>query len=119
ESRQQRWADPETGLSPHFWSRSIGWYMMAIVDVLDFLPEDHKDRPAIINILRELSASIEKFRDAETGMWYQVTDLGNRKSNYFGSTSTIMSIDDWNECASNGYLDEGYLKKGEAAYDQF
>lgn len=119
ESRQQRWADPKTGLSPHFWSRSIGWYMMAIVDVLDFLPEDHKDRPAIINILQELSASIEKFRDAETGMWYQVTDLGDREGNYLESTGSIMFIYSWIKGAQKGYLDKAYLAKGEQAYDQF
>ena len=119
ESKQQRWADPKTGLSPHFWSRSIGWYMMAIVDVLDFLPEDHKDRPAIINILQELSASIEKYRDAETGMWYQVTDLGDREGNYLESTGSIMFIYSWIKGAQNGYLDKSYLKKSEQAYDQF
>ncbi len=119
ESRQQRWADPKTGLSPNFWSRSIGWYMMAIVDVLDFLPEDHKDRPAIINILQELSASIEKFRDPETGMWYQVTDLGDREGNYLESTGSIMFIYTWIKGAQKGYLDKRYLTKGVQAYDQY
>ncbi|NGM65522.1 glycoside hydrolase family 105 protein [Sphingobacterium sp. SGR-19] len=119
ESKQQRWADPKTGLSPHFWSRSIGWYMMAIVDVLDFLPEDHKDRPEIIKILQELSASIEKFRDTETGMWYQVTDLGDREGNYLESTGSIMFIYTWIKGAQKGYLDKRYLKKGEQAYDQY
>ncbi len=33
ERKQQRWANPETGCSPHFWGRAIGWYAMAIVDV--------------------------------------------------------------------------------------
>ena len=119
ESKQQRWADPETGLSPNFWSRSIGWYMMAIVDVLDFLPADHKDRPAIINILQELSASIEKFRDPQTGMWYQVTDLGHREGNYLESTGSIMFIYAWIKGAQQGYLRSSYLEKGEKAYDQF
>lgn len=119
ESKQQRWADPKTGLSPHFWSRSIGWYMMAIVDVLDFLPEDHKDRPAIINILQELSASIEKFRNPETGMWYQITDLGDREGNYLESTGSIMFIYSWIKGAQKGYLEKEYLTKGEQAYDQF
>src|SRR5690554_3973683 len=28
ESREQAWADPETGLSPNFWGRGMGWYAM-------------------------------------------------------------------------------------------
>lgn len=119
ESRKQRWADPETGLSPHFWSRSIGWYMMAVVDVLDFLPENHKDRLALIKIFQELSVALAKFRDEKTGMWYQVTDLGGRQGNYLESTGSIMFIYSWIKGAQKGYLDKSYLKKGEQAYQQF
>jgi unsaturated rhamnogalacturonyl hydrolase len=119
ESRQQRWADPQTGLSPNFWSRSIGWYMMSIVDVLDFLPENHKDRPAIIGILQELSAALEKFRDLQTGMWYQVTNMQDREGNYLESTGSIMFIYSWIKGAQKGYLDKSYLRKGEEAYEQF
>lgn len=119
ESREQRWADPKTGLSPNFWSRSIGWYMMAIVDVLDFLPIDHPKRPELISILKNLSASIEKFRDPDSGMWYQVTDLGDRKGNYIESSGSAMFIYSWVKGAQKGYLDLSYLQKGEKAYDQF
>lgn len=38
EYRQMRWADPDTGLSANFWSRAMGWYCMALVDVLSFIP---------------------------------------------------------------------------------
>lgn len=119
ESRQQRWANPETGLSPNFWSRSIGWYMMSIVDVLDFLPENHKDRPAILKILQELAVSLESFRDPATGMWYQVTDKQHKKGNYLESTGSIMFIYSWIKGAQKGYLDKSYLKKGEEAYEQY
>ncbi|MBE8719801.1 glycosyl hydrolase family 88 [Sphingobacterium sp. Ka21] len=119
ESKQQRWSDPNTGLSPHFWSRSIGWYMMSIVDVLDFLPANHTSRPEIIKILQELAASLEKFRDPETGMWYQVTDLGYREGNYLESTGSIMFIYAWIKGAQKGYLNENYLEKGKKAYDQY
>lgn len=119
ESRQQRWANPETGLSPHFWSRSIGWYMMAMTDVLDFFPEKHPKRTEIVKILQGLSASLEKFRDAETGMWYQVTDELGREGNYLESTGSAMFIYTWVKGAQKGYLDPSYLEKGKEAYDQF
>ena len=119
ESREQRWANPETGLSPNFWSRSIGWYMMALIDVLDFMPANHDGRNEIITLLNSLSSTIEKFRDEETGMWYQVTDQGTREGNYLESTGSIMFIYTWVKGAQNGYLPSEYLQKGIEAYDQF
>jgi unsaturated rhamnogalacturonyl hydrolase len=60
ESREQRWSNPETGQSKHFWSRGIGWYMMALVDVLDYFPQDHPERQAIIDILNNLERGTVK-----------------------------------------------------------
>ena len=119
ESRQQRWADPVTGRSPNFWSRSIGWYMMALVDVLDFMPESHPKRTEIIDILNKVSVSVEKFRDPKSGMWYQVTDKGDKKGNYLESSGSAMFIYTWVKGAQKGYLPEEFLKKGTEAYDQF
>src|SRR5690606_19299351 len=119
ESREQRWADPVTGRSPHFWSRSIGWYMMAMVDVLDFLPEDHPQRAQIINQLNRIATAVDQYRDPETGMWYQVTDLGEREGNYLESSGSIMFIYTWVKGAQKGYLPETFLQKGSEAYDQF
>ena len=119
ESRQQKWANPETGLSPNFWSRSIGWYMMAMIDALDFIPETHPQRPQVIKILQDLCRSVEKFRDPKTGMWYQVTDQINREGNYLESTGSIMFIYTWVKGYQKGYLDKNYKKKGEEAYKQY
>lgn len=119
ESRKQKWANPETGLSPNFWSRSIGWYLMAMVDVLYFLPEDHPKRNEIIRILKDLSKAIENYRDKETGMWYQVTDKIGFEGNYLESSGSAMFIYTWVKGAQKGYLDAAYLDKGKAAYDQF
>jgi len=119
ESRGQKWSDPVTGLSPNFWSRSIGWYMMAMVDVLDFLPEEHPERKEIISIFKNLSQSVEKFRDKNTGMWYQVTDQIGRDGNYLESTGSMMFIYSWVKGSQKGYLDKSYIKKGKDAYNQF
>ena len=119
ESREQRWADPITGKSPNFWSRSIGWYMMALVDVLEFMPLDHPQRGEIIEILNKISATIDKYRDSQTGMWYQLTNLQDREGNYLESSGSIMFIYTWVKGAQNGYLPKEYLEKGETAFDQF
>ena len=119
ESRTQKWSDPKTGRSPNFWSRSMGWYMMSMVDVLDYLPKNHPQRPAIIKILTNLSKSLEKFQDKKTGMWYQVTDKMSAEGNYVESSGSVMFIYTWVKGAQKGYLPKAYLKKGEIAYNQF
>ncbi len=73
ESKEQRWANPETGTSPHFWSRAMGWYGMALVDVLDYLPEDYEEREKIIGYLQDFAEAVVNYQD-ESGLWYQVLD---------------------------------------------
>ncbi len=119
ESREQRWSNPETGLSPNFWSRSIGWYMMAMVDALDFLPADHPHRAEIIDIFAGLCEAVEKIADPATGMWWQVTDQGSREGNYLEASASIMFIYSWVKGAQKGYLDAAWAEKGATAYDRF
>jgi unsaturated rhamnogalacturonyl hydrolase len=92
ESKLQRWANPQTGLSPEFWSRSMGWYMMALVDVLDFIPKAHPRRNELINILNRLSTALIKFQDTKTGVWWQVTNKAGKEKNYLESSATAMFV---------------------------
>lgn len=119
ESRQQAWANPLTGTSPNFWSRSIGWYMMAMVDVLEFLPVDHPQRKAIIEIFNGLSESLLKFRDPVSGMWYQVTDQPGKKGNYIESSGSAMFVYSIVKGSQKGFLPKKYLKTGKQLYSQF
>ncbi|MCW3785945.1 glycoside hydrolase family 88/105 protein [Plebeiibacterium sediminum] len=117
ESKQQKWSNPETGQSPNFWSRSMGWYVMAIVDVLDFMPEDHPQRAEIISILQKTCDALMKVQDPESGVWYQVLDQGNREGNYLEGSGTAMYIYAFAKGAKNGYLDKSYLDKANTAFD--
>jgi len=92
ESKQQRWADPTTGTSPQFWGRAMGWYAMALVDVLDFLPTGHPQRPAVLNVLERLAASIAQVQDAGTGVWWQVLDAGGREKNFREASASAMFV---------------------------
>lgn len=109
ESREQRWCVKETGQSKHFWSRGTGWYMMALVDVLEYLPENHPDRAAVISILNKLSNSLLKIRDAKTGLWYQVLNRGGEDRNYLEASGSAMFIYSFAKGAKNGWLDSKYL----------
>src|ERR1044071_5431188 len=82
ESKQQRWANKTTGASPNFWDRAMGWYAMALVDVLDYFPKDHPKRPALLAILARVAEATKKYQDARSGLWYQVMDKATEKGNY-------------------------------------
>jgi unsaturated rhamnogalacturonyl hydrolase len=92
ESKLQRWANKQTGVSPEFWSRSIGWYMMALVDVLDFIPANHPRRNELIKILERTTTALVKFQDAKSGVWWQVTNKANQDKNYLESSGTAMFV---------------------------
>ncbi|PCJ93354.1 MAG: glycosyl hydrolase family 88 [Flavobacteriaceae bacterium] len=115
ESREQRWANKETGLSQHFWSRGMGWYGMALVDVLDHLPEEHPGYDRIKGYIKGYAEAIVKYQ-AENGTWYQVLDLPNREGNYLEATGTSMFTYMLAKGANKGYLDQEYMEYAEKAY---
>jgi len=117
ESRQQKWADPETGRSPNFWGRGMGWFAMALVDVLDYFPEDHKKRQEIIVILQRLASSIAKYQDEESGVWYQVVDQGAREGNYLESSASSMYVYSLAKAAKKGYIDSKFSKTARRGYE--
>ena len=90
EKRVQLWCDPETGLSSNFWGRSLGWYLMALVDVLEILPTEHADYQELVRILNDTLNALKKYQDAESGVWYQVVNLGERKGNYLEASASSM-----------------------------
>lgn len=89
ESRQQRWCDPATGLSPHVWGRAVGWLSMALVDLLDWLPAAHPQRAAIEAMALDLARAILREQQA-SGLWYQVMDAPGREGNYLEASASAM-----------------------------
>lgn len=116
ESKQQQWANKETGCSPNFWGRAIGWYEMALVDVLDFLPKDHPRRQEMISLLQKVSAAALKYRDKKSHVWYQVVDQGSRKGNYLEASASCMFTYAFAKGAHKGYLDKKYLAAAKESF---
>jgi unsaturated rhamnogalacturonyl hydrolase len=117
ESHEQKWADPTTGQAPHVWGRALGWYCMAMVDVLDFLPADYAGRDSLLHILRPLCAQLVKIQDSESGAWYQVLDCLGREGNYQETSCTAMFAYTFLKGVEQGYLPEEYWQHGMKAYD--
>ena len=116
ESRNQLWANNETGQSPNFWGRSIGWWFMALVDVLDFIPADHPQRPELINMIQGLADTLPHYQD-ETGLWYQILDQGDREGNYLEASVSSMFMYSIAKAVNKGYIDTKYRAIAEKAYD--
>jgi len=117
ESREQRWSNPETGQSPHFWSRAMGWYVMAIVDVLDYFPEDHPERGEIIAVLNNTCEALLKVRDKKSGVWHQVLDMGGKEGNYLEASGSAMYVYAFAKGAKKGYLPEHFLDLANEAFE--
>lgn len=117
ESREQRWADPETGRSPNFWGRSMGWFSMALVDVLDFIPEDHPERDTVIAILNRLMTAVADHQEPETGLWFQVVDQPERAGNYPEASASCMFVYALAKGVRMGYLPERFMETASSAYE--
>jgi unsaturated rhamnogalacturonyl hydrolase len=115
ESKAQSWANPETGCSPSFWGRAVGWYAMALVDVLDFVPEDHEKRSTLVQIFQRLSEAMAQVQDT-SGVWWQVLDQGNREGNYLESSVSCMMVYALAKGVRKGYLDGSWREIAERAY---
>ena len=117
ETREMFWADKETGLSQHCWGRAQGWYTMALIELLDAMPEDYSRRGEVIELLRKDLDAVIKWQDKKTGVWYQVMDSPKREGNYLESTCSSMFAYALLKAYNKGYLGEKYLKAGKKAYE--
>ncbi|MEU3618435.1 glycoside hydrolase family 88 protein [Streptomyces sp. NPDC006872] len=117
ESKTVSWADPETGLAPEHWCRAVGWYSMAIVNVLDALPARHPGRHRLVGILRQLAAGLERYQDPATGRWFQVIDQGGRSDNWTETSCSSMFTYALSRGAQQGYIDAHYRSVARRGYE--
>jgi len=117
ESRSQAWCDPATGKSHYPWSRAMGWYILAVEDILGYLPENHPDRAELIGILQKTCDALLKVRDTKTGLWFQVLNCGGREGNYIEGSGSAMYTYAFARGAHKGWLDTKYLSIAKDAFD--
>ena len=108
-SRKERWADPVTGQSKHSWGRAMGWYAMAFVDALDFIPKHEAGRDSMLVILNNIATQVKRIQDPKTGLGYQVLDKSGEKGNYLESSCSTMFVYALFKAVRMGYIDQSYL----------
>ncbi|MCS4307071.1 rhamnogalacturonyl hydrolase YesR [Rheinheimera pacifica] len=118
EARKQNWADKDTGLASQFWGRGLGWLAMALVDVLEIIPEEQTElRQPLLDMAAELAEALVKVQDANTGTWYQILDKPNAPGNYLESSASGMFTYFFAKGVNNGYLDVSYKATAAKAYE--
>lgn len=108
ESGKQPWADPITHHSSVFWCRSIGWYGMALIEVLEHMPHHHRHRKQLVALVAQLCKAYRRYQDPSTGLWYQVVDKGPDLRNWFETSSSCMFTYTLSKALERGYIPAEY-----------
>jgi unsaturated rhamnogalacturonyl hydrolase len=116
ESKQERWANKQTGLSHEFWGRADGWYIMALIDTLDYFPAGDLGRAQLLAILSRTADALVRVQDPATGLWSQVLDKPSGKGNYFESSASCIFVYALAKGVRRGYLPARYLAQAERGY---
>ncbi|MCB1055186.1 MAG: glycoside hydrolase family 88 protein [Acidobacteria bacterium] len=116
EAKEQGWADPETGRSRYVWGRGLGWFAMALVDILDVIPEDRTEvRAPLVAMIPELAESLVRTQD-ETGVWFQIVDMPDEPGNYREASASAMFTYFLAKGVNQGYLPDTYAAAAKKAY---
>ncbi|WP_158797501.1 glycoside hydrolase family 88 protein [Pedobacter sp. L105] len=116
-SGKQRWADPKTGHSPEFWGRAMGWYAMALVDVLDNFPALNPKRQELLAILSRLAKAIQLSQDPQSGLWYDILDKPKAEGNYKEASVSCMFVYALQKGVRLSYLPSGYAALAKKGYE--
>lgn len=116
ESKEQKWADKTTGMSPHVWGRAMGWYAMALVDVLDYFPTNNPRRAELVAILNREAEAITKYQDKD-GLWWDIIDLPGKGKNYHESSCASMFVYSLAKGVRQGNLPAKYLTTASKGWD--
>ncbi|MBC7913545.1 MAG: glycoside hydrolase family 88 protein [Pyrinomonadaceae bacterium] len=117
ESREQKWADPATGRSPHFWGRAMGWYSMGLVDALEYFPTNHPKRDSVLAILNRFAKAVESVQDKKSGVWFDILNLPIATGNYLESSASSMFVYALAKGVRLGYLPDSYMSVARKGYD--
>lgn len=115
-SKTAFWADKETGCSKNFWLRAIGWFTVALVDIIDYI-DNAADKEELCGIFREVIDGIAQYADPVTGMFYQVVDCGGREGNYLETSGSSMIAYAMMKGARLGIIDGKYAEAGKKTFD--
>lgn len=84
------WANEDRGHSPEIWDRAVGWYVMALVDILEIMPSKYSS--TFLAQIQPLAESLRDAADPDAGVWWLVMSQPGREGNYFESSGSVMFV---------------------------
>ena len=110
------WVTSKTGVSTEYWSRGMGWYVMALVDILEYLPRNHPGRAQLHGLLKDVVEGLKNVQDPKTGLWFQVLDKGDKPGNWIETSGSAMYIYTIKKAIRLKYIDPKYAGVAERAW---
>lgn len=92
-------------MEPHpqfHWGRANGWALMAMVELLDVLPEDHAQRDEVMEILRAHVKGLATYQSGK-GFWHQLLDKNN---SYLETSATAIYTYSIAKAINKGWIDK-------------
>ena len=115
-SRKQTWGNKIKGSANIFWAREMGWYMMALVDTLPYYPKGDPGRAMLLAILNRTAATVVRYQDKRTGLWYPILDKPEESGNYYESATACMFTYALQKGVRLGYLPQHYSQNAAHAW---
>ncbi len=139
------WADKKTGNSRSFWLRGNGWFIVGLVDAIEYFPEGD-NREYLKGLLKECLEGITPYAEKETGMYYQLVDKGEKEykvpvkmieevniknprtdiaqtsgkvkiKNYLETSGSAMIAYACMKASRLGYVDQQFMEKGRKTFE--
>ncbi|OXB23055.1 glycosyl hydrolase family 88 [Flavobacterium tructae] len=118
ESKEIAWANLQTGTSPTIWGRGIGWYMMALVETLEYYPKTHPKYKVLKDYLNQIAKSAVQHKST-SGLWYQIADKPEMNGNFLEASSSAMIIYALAKGTNKGYLNPVYKKTAQKSFESY
>ena len=115
-SKEEKWADKQTGLSPNFWGRAMGWYGMGLVDVLEDFPNDNPHRKELVDILNRFARAVANVQDKKTGLWWDILNMPGKEKNYVEASASCMFVYALAKGVRLGFLPASFLPVAKRGY---
>ncbi len=114
--KESEWANPETGLAPEFWGRSIGWVPVAMLDIMEEMDDSSEDYDKFSELLKKLLTAVCHYQ-SEDGRWYQVVNKGGQEGNWLENSCSCLFTSAISRAVRKGILDESYMENAKKGYE--